>query len=231
MAEERWYSRALPLLEAIDDLEQEGVDSVTVNGLTDKTKLTPRTVHGELRRLVGRYIGGQYEEGWSDDPGENLLMGLHLTEDGSRAVGAYPPRDPYEALVAILERHVAEAPDEPTRSKWRKVLDTVTGLGRDVGSNVLANVLVDLGVAASEATYSLLLVGLQVGHDDEGGTQRRLRVTEQLQRPCRHLHAVALELVKDHAGQLRHEHSEASMGDGLADLGPHLLHPRHQLDE
>ncbi len=68
-----------------------------------------------------------------------------LAPAGARAVGLWPSSDPYEALLALLDRRVVEAPDEDTRSRLRRVRDTITGLGRDVGSNLIANVLVELG--------------------------------------------------------------------------------------
>jgi hypothetical protein len=73
------------------------------------------------------------------------INNARLAPAGARVVGLWPSTDPYEALLALLERRVAEAPDEETRSKWRKVRDTIGGLGKDVGTNLIASLLVELG--------------------------------------------------------------------------------------
>lgn len=150
VTKDRWYSCALPLLEAIRELEDAGVHDISVADLAEKTGLTTLIVHTELRRLIGegRYVLGEFElDGLGADPAQGILMGFQLAEEGARAVGVWPAKDPYEALLTILERRIAEAPDEPTRSGWRKVLDGVTKLGGEVGTNVLATALVELGKA------------------------------------------------------------------------------------
>ncbi len=148
MSSETWYSRALPILEAVRDVEgTEEARALPIGGLAERVELDPSHVAVEVERLIeGGYLseklvkpmGGRDVRPWR-------ISNARLAPAGARAVRLWPSSDPYEALLALLERRVAEAPDEDTRSKLRKVRDTIMGLGRDVGSNLMANVLVELG--------------------------------------------------------------------------------------
>ncbi len=79
------------------------------------------------------------------DLGYWILSPVRLAPAGARVLGLWPSSDPYEALVNLLERKIAEAPDEGTRSRFRKVRDRIAGLGKDVGTNPIANILVEFG--------------------------------------------------------------------------------------
>jgi hypothetical protein len=142
---DRWYSRALPLLETLGALEDEARD-IGVPELAGRAGLTAEAVDRELRRLMeAGYVLGQYDDGgYTRDPAAAVLLEFELSAKGARAVGAYPSTDPYEALLAILDRRIAEAPDEDTRSRFQKIRDGLKRLGGDVGSNVVANLLAEL---------------------------------------------------------------------------------------
>lgn len=149
MAEDTWYSRAVPILGAIAELEGgEQAYVLTIGDLADRVGLDPQEVAVEVERLIdGGYLSGKLTKLMS---GGNVrpwhLTGpVRLAPEGARVAGLWPSRDPYETLMTLLERRVAEAPDEETRSKWRKVRDTIGGLGKDVGTNLIASVLVELG--------------------------------------------------------------------------------------
>ncbi len=148
MTSETWYSRALPILGAVRDVEATDDSYVfQIGDLADRTGLDPRQVVVEVERLIeGGYLSGKLGGPMSGgDVRPWHVSNARLAPAGARVVGLWPSSDPYEALLALLERRLAEAPDEDTRSRLRKVRDTITGLGRDVGSNLLANLLVELG--------------------------------------------------------------------------------------
>ncbi len=148
MTADRWFSRALRILNTIQELEDEELHDIGVAELAARTNLSAGMVHAELRRLLAEgYILGVLEGDMGGDPASELLMDFQLSAEGARAVGAYPSRDPYEALLAILERRIDEAPDEETRSRWRRALDGMKRLGGDVGANLMAGVLIELGKA------------------------------------------------------------------------------------
>lgn len=69
-----------------------------------------------------------------------MLMAPSLGERGARAISAWPPEDPYDALVTVLDRKLAEETNEEQRSKLQKIRDVVL----DVGKGVLTAVLTDL---------------------------------------------------------------------------------------
>jgi len=144
-----WYSRALPILKAVRDIEGSDESYVFMIGdLADRTGLEPKQVVVEVERLIeGGYLSGKLDKMISDNVRPWHINNARLAPAGARVVGLWPSTDPYEALLALLERRVADAPDEETRSKWRKVRDTIGGLGKDVGTNLIANVLVELGRA------------------------------------------------------------------------------------
>jgi hypothetical protein len=72
---------------------------------------------------------------------------VRLTGAGAQIVGRWPSHDPYQALLEVLERRIAEAPNETDRTKWRKVRDTMTKLGSDVGTNFIATLIVEAAKA------------------------------------------------------------------------------------
>ncbi len=142
MPDDRWYSRAFPILEAVATVE--GTDEAKILSLVDLADRIGDTLAGVLveveRLLESGYLAGELKRPFS---GDDYLQSARLGAAGARVVGVWPSADPYEALLVLLERRVAEAPDEETRSKWRRVHDTIRSLGADVGSN-----LIELGKAA-----------------------------------------------------------------------------------
>lgn len=142
-----WYLRALPILEAVREVE--GTDEsyvLRIGALADRTGLEPRHVVVEVERLIeAGYLSGKLGGPMSGgDVRPWHIQNARLGAAGARVVGLWPSKDPYEALLAVLERRVAEAPDDETRSKWRKVRDTIGGLGKDVGSNLIAGALIEM---------------------------------------------------------------------------------------
>jgi hypothetical protein len=147
-SDDAWYSRALPILEAVRDIEGSDESYVfQIGALADRTGLDPRHVVVEVERLIeGGYLSGKLAKMMTGgDVRPWHVNNARLAPAGARVVGLWPSNDPYEALLAVLERRVTEAPDEETQSRWRKVRDTIAGLGKDVGTNLIAGVLVELG--------------------------------------------------------------------------------------
>jgi hypothetical protein len=147
---DKWYSRAVPVLEAID--AREGVGNiVSIGDLAHATGLDPDEIGVEVERLIADGFVDVQEEvlkPWTARSARPwTLVSPRLAERGARVVGAWPAENPYEALVEIIERRIAAAEDELERSRWQRMLDTIVTLARDVGSNVVASVLVELGKA------------------------------------------------------------------------------------
>ena len=69
-----------------------------------------------------------------------FLENSHLGEKGLRVVGAWPSDDPYDALLALLERKI-EATDDPAE---KSKLAALRGSVADVGKQVIAGLLVEM---------------------------------------------------------------------------------------
>jgi DNA-binding IclR family transcriptional regulator len=147
MAGDVWTRVALPVLEAVANAE--GKDHrLSVVELAKRTDLDPAEVSVELDRLCeSGYLAGTVKRSLTRDITEGYLVPVRLTGAGAQIVGRWPSHDPYQALLEVLERRIAEAPNETDRTKWRKVRDTMTKLGSDVGTNFIATLIVEAAKA------------------------------------------------------------------------------------
>ena len=73
-----------------------------------------------------------------------------LTDKGLREIGVLPPEDAYTALVAGLERRIAEIEEDPAIppeekqrqvSWWRSALGSLGDLAKEVGPSVVGEVV------------------------------------------------------------------------------------------
>lgn len=140
MATDNWDAIAVPVMEAVADAEGSSdmlnVEEICAHAGFD-FKEKGRAVAVELERLVyGGYIGSQ-KQGTFSGPEHDFIVNPHLLEPGARAVGRWPSRDPYEALLQQLERAADGADDPQERAALKKVASTVG----DVGQGVLTGVL------------------------------------------------------------------------------------------
>jgi hypothetical protein len=92
----------------------------------------------ELKRLVhGGYVGDQLRSNPGASAGSAELDRPMLYEPGARAVGLWPSDDPYEALLALIERQLAEEGDTETKTKLRKLRETLAEVGKGTASGLL----------------------------------------------------------------------------------------------
>ncbi len=80
-------------------------------------------------------------------PGSLILLTGSSAPAGARAVGLWPSSDPYEALVTLLERRSEVFGRGDPLEVAQGPRPTIAGLGKDVGTNLVAGVLVELGRA------------------------------------------------------------------------------------
>jgi hypothetical protein len=141
VVDDKWYSRALPVMEVVSGYEDEGKDIVTIGEIAEAAGLEAQPVLAELRRLVLEgFVGERIDVTMGANPRYADLVSPSLLEKGARAVNAWPPEDPYDALVTLLDRRLAEETNEERRGKLQKTRDVVL----DVGKGVLTGVLADL---------------------------------------------------------------------------------------
>jgi hypothetical protein len=142
MAEDQWYSVAVPILEYVH-ARGEPFWLMSVGEIALETGLDPNVVAVELERLQeAGYVTGPLIKVTSsgDDLSGWFLRNSSLSERGMRALGAWPSDDPYDALVALLERHIATTSDEAKKSKLRALQSSVA----EVGKATVAGLLVEL---------------------------------------------------------------------------------------
>lgn len=137
MAEDRWYTVALPLLEYFSTLPPHSMP--TIGQLAEVLDMDPMVLVDEIDRLAGAgYIrGGVHKMMTGGNPTPWFVDQTGLEERGARAVGMWPCEDPYDALLAIIEDAEAGEPDEDRRSRLRKFRDSLQDVGKSVATALL----------------------------------------------------------------------------------------------
>jgi hypothetical protein len=144
MIDDTWRSRELPILQAVAEGEQTGVDDITTEWLLDRTGLTPDAVARGLGALLdGTYIDATDASTYAG----SYFMGVGLRERGRRTTGTWPPDDAYQALIQLLEQRIADSSTDEERSRWTRLLNGMKGLARDVGTNTIASAIIELARA------------------------------------------------------------------------------------
>lgn len=98
-----------------------------------------REVEG-LRARAAEAARGRALAGLPELSGGAMLIPPMLTERGARAVGLWPSDDPYELLVALLDRQIAAEDSDDERTRLQRLRATV----RDVGKGTVTALLVEL---------------------------------------------------------------------------------------
>ncbi len=140
MAEETWNSRAIPIMEAIA-VNEDPHEMVTLDDLSQATGLSHVEVEVELERLIdGEYIQGDIHRTMAGGQrGHWRLDGSVLLERGSRTVGQWPSDDPYEALLALIDKRLLDTTlDEASKTKLQRFHSTLVDVGKGTAGGVLA---------------------------------------------------------------------------------------------
>jgi hypothetical protein len=137
VADDTWYTLALPLLEYLSQLPPHSLPNV--GDVADALTADPDAVVTEIDRLAeANYIRGGVEKMMTGgDPRPWFIAHAELAERGARAVGLWPAEDPYDALVALLEQRINEEPDEEHRLSLRKLGSALAGVGKTTGTALL----------------------------------------------------------------------------------------------
>ncbi|MGA3030617.1 MAG: hypothetical protein ABSE58_07780 [Candidatus Limnocylindrales bacterium] len=135
MATLTWETVERPLLEAVSRLEG-GPRGPNWEDLVTETGLRAATVQQALGRLYkAGYIDG-IDVFTQDSVGPEFLN-ISLLEPGLRATGVWPG-DPYDAVLAIVARQLEAELDVERKGRLERLRDVLTGVGRDVVTNVLS---------------------------------------------------------------------------------------------
>jgi hypothetical protein len=141
MAEDRWYTVAVPILELVHENGGQ-MHIVNIGQIAAGTGLEPNEVADEVERLCDAgYLTGPLRKMMSGgDTRPWFLENSHLGEKGLRVVGAWPSDDPYEALVEILQRQIEETSDPEKKTRLQAFRSSLA----DVGRATVAGLLVEL---------------------------------------------------------------------------------------
>ena len=137
MVEDTWYALALPLLDYLSELPPHSLPNV--GEIADLLGADPMAVAQEIDRLAaaGYIEGGLHKMLTGGDPRPWFIEHPGLAERGLRVVGMWPNEGPYDALVALVERRIADEPDEGQRSRLRHFVDARGDVGKSVGTALL----------------------------------------------------------------------------------------------
>lgn len=138
MAGLTWEERERPVLEAIAELEEEGV-LASIEMVADRTGLSPEVVGRTMKRLHDAGFIEAFDGGGLADS-TPMYFGAALLERGLRVVGQWPP-DVSDAFLARLDALIdaADDPDEKTR------LQRLKSAAADVSKGVVASTIVAAG--------------------------------------------------------------------------------------
>lgn len=129
-----WERFDLPVLKAINELSGVGHDPST-NDLVDHMGVPRLDIERSLRRLYDSdYVAGTD----ATVQGEYFdLMNIRLLERGLEAVEEWPV-EAYDDLLAQLHHSIEAETDPEVKSRLRRLLDGLTGAGREIAVSVLS---------------------------------------------------------------------------------------------
>ncbi len=147
--EDRWLPVAIPILRPrVAELERDTSTVIELGTFAERYGLVADdALVTEIERLMSAgYIEGNMMPTFGHVR-DTAMASFRLLERSARTVGVWPPDDPYEALLRVIEIRIGEEIDEDARSKLRKVRDTVIDVNKDVGTSVMSGLLVEVARA------------------------------------------------------------------------------------
>lgn len=135
---EQWNARDFPVLKLLARAEQQRTDA-SVDEITELTGLP----YPEIRSTVDLLKrSGLVDEAKFSAASGRAFTHVRLSADGLRKVRAWPTEEvAVDRMLAALDRLIATAPDQPTRTKRQEALAQLGGLGRDTLAAVAATVI------------------------------------------------------------------------------------------
>ena len=147
MASNTWNTVAVPLLEHFATHEAEYAERLNAIGLSEilaATGLNATAVALELTRLFdGGYLEGEFTR--EHPAAQSWLVAPTLTERGARASGRWPPNDPGQAMLAVIERMLAAARTPAERSFLQKMKDSFAGVPGNIAGGLAVEVAKAVG--------------------------------------------------------------------------------------
>lgn len=137
MPADTWFSRDLPVLEAVVELLDNELIAIDPTRLAGPTGLDQQNITRALVALDGPYV----EMTWLNVAGGiGRIQGV--TPAARQATGQWPTGESLaDSVLETLDARIDAAPTPEERSRWVKLRDGVAGAGRDVLVEVMAAVV------------------------------------------------------------------------------------------
>lgn len=137
-----WDTRDLPVLRAIVEASDEGVEHVEAAEIAKRTGFDDDTVQSALWALAGEQPEFFRHVDASSMQGRYMHAAFQPTGHARRTVGTWPsPEQWADLLVKALEEAADNEHDEVKRGKLRKLADDAGAVGQSVLSDVIAAVV------------------------------------------------------------------------------------------
>ncbi|MDQ3954457.1 MAG: hypothetical protein M3285_02785 [Actinomycetota bacterium] len=136
LVEETWNRLALPILEAVFQLEEDDADGLQTADIAKTAGLELDATRRELRRLYesGLVVGSLLE--WTSTPWD--MYGIRLSAEARRQIGQWPSESSYEALLDVLQLQIDNATDSDERTRLVRLRAAIGEVGQSVVSTLLA---------------------------------------------------------------------------------------------
>jgi hypothetical protein len=138
--QDTWWSRDLPVLDAVVRLLDEGNFMVRVADIAGDTGLDTGTVDRAIDALTGQYVR-EYNKSMTGGIPDTWYV-TEVTAAARRAVGQWPTAESLTEQLATAFSEAAEGePDPERKGPLRQIASIFTGAGKEVVTDVLAKVI------------------------------------------------------------------------------------------
>jgi hypothetical protein len=138
--EDTWFSRDLPILDAVVTLLEAGNFRVTVSEIAQATGFAPDAVARSLTAMEHTYVGEFHQFLTGGDPSSWYVM--HVTPEARQAVGQWPtPENVVDRLAQAFSDAAEQERDPERKGKLRSIAGFLTDTGKDFAAEIVAKVI------------------------------------------------------------------------------------------
>jgi hypothetical protein len=145
VVQDTWNSRELPILEAMLEASEMGLDQA--GAARDAVPDLADSLYVETIAALAEddYIAAHIRRNANGD----ILIAYpeRLLPKGRRAVGQWPSNDAAEQLDRLLERLEADAADPEQKRRFARVREALADLGKDLVARTIAELIRSMGRA------------------------------------------------------------------------------------
>jgi hypothetical protein len=138
-----WGTEVLPVLNAVYSASASAYPGLGLNQKMINDELERHPDDPGTARVLEELVRANYLEMTAETHQSVGPDFCRLTEKGLQITAGWPSGAPeafLDRLLAEIDRRISEAQTHEERTKWERLRDGVTGVGRDVLTNVLSSV-------------------------------------------------------------------------------------------